>query len=136
MGQSSLSINEVAQEIKNNNISKIIEDENHLTITMVDGSQTKSAKESTSSLVEQLLQLGVTTEQLSAENVKIEIKLPSPWVGIFTMLGYILPFLLLGGAFFFIFRQAQGSNSAALSFGKSKARMFHTATNPPSLLMT
>ena len=123
-GQNSLSINEVAQEIKNNNISKIIEDENHLTITMLDGSQTKSAKESTSSLVEQLLQLGVTTEQLSAENVKIEIKLPSPWVGIFTMLGYILPFLLLGGAFFFIFRQAQGSNSAALSFGKSKARMF------------
>ena len=123
-GQNSLSINEVAQEIKNNNISKIVEDENHLTITLADGSQTKSAKEGSSTLVEQLLQLGVSPEDLSAENVKIEIKLPSPWVGIITALGYILPFLILGGAFFFIFRQAQGSNSAALSFGKSKARMF------------
>ncbi|MHB1339146.1 MAG: ATP-dependent zinc metalloprotease FtsH, partial [Bellilinea sp.] len=32
--------------------------------------------------------------------------------------------LLLIGAFFFIFRQAQGSNNAAMSFGKSRARMF------------
>ena len=41
-----------------------------------------------------------------------------------TALGYILPFLILGGVFFFIFRQAQGSNNAAMSFGKSRARMF------------
>lgn len=45
-------------------------------------------------------------------------------MGVFSALGYILPFLILGAAFFFIFRQAQGSNSAAMSFGKSKARMF------------
>jgi cell division protease FtsH len=32
--------------------------------------------------------------------------------------------LLILGAFFFIFRQAQGSNNAAMSFGKSRARMF------------
>ena len=30
----------------------------------------------------------------------------------------------MGVAFFFIFRQAQGSNNAAISFGKSRARMF------------
>jgi cell division protease FtsH len=38
--------------------------------------------------------------------------------------GYILPFILLVGVFWFIFRQAQGSNNAAMSFGKSRARMF------------
>ncbi len=40
------------------------------------------------------------------------------------MLGYILPFVLMIGLFFWIFRQAQGSNNAAMSFGKSRARMF------------
>ena len=41
-----------------------------------------------------------------------------------TLLGYIIPFIILGAVFFFIFRQAQGSNNAAMSFGKSRARMF------------
>ncbi len=122
--QDFLSINQVAEEIQNENVTKIIEDDSRLTLTFGDGSQKRSAKEPSSTLVEQLLQLGVTQEQLSPDKIKIEIKLPSAWVGIFTALGYILPFLIFGIAFFFIFRQAQGSNSAALSFGKSRARMF------------
>ncbi|MHB8596984.1 MAG: ATP-dependent zinc metalloprotease FtsH [Ktedonobacteraceae bacterium] len=35
-----------------------------------------------------------------------------------------VPFLLLGGLLIFMMRQAQGSNNQALSFGKSRARMF------------
>jgi cell division protease FtsH len=37
---------------------------------------------------------------------------------------YILPIILMGGVLWFIFRQAQGSNNAAMAFGKSRARMF------------
>ncbi|MEA4906139.1 MAG: ATP-dependent zinc metalloprotease FtsH [Anaerolineaceae bacterium] len=122
--QDVLTINEVAEGIQSGNISKIVEDEDRLRITFNDGTQKTSTKESTATLVEQLLQLGVTTDQLSSDVVKIEIKPPSAWLGIVTALGYILPFIILGGAFFFIFRQAQGSNNAALSFGKSRARMF------------
>ncbi len=122
--QSSMTINEVAAGVKAGTITRIVEDENRLTIIMKDGSQRNSTKEATATLVEQMLQLGVTTENLNAEKVKIEIKAPSAWLGIITALGYILPFLLLGGAFYFIFRQAQGSNNAAMSFGKSRARMF------------
>ncbi len=66
----------------------------------------------------------MTTEALSAANIKIEIKPPSAWLGIATALGYLLPFILLAGVFWFVFRQAQGSNNAAMSFGKSRARMF------------
>jgi cell division protease FtsH len=123
-GQESLTINEVANGIQSGQINHIIEDENRLTITFSDGKQAKSTKDPTSSLVEQLVQLGVSPEQLSSSKVKIEIKPPSPWMGILTALGYVLPFIILGGAFFFIFRQAQGSNNAAMSFGKSRARMF------------
>lgn len=123
-GQGVLSINEVVSEITRGNVTRIVEDDNTLKITLKDGSQTSSTIESNSTLVEQLLQLGVTTEQLASDKIKIEIKPPSPWMGILTIIGYVLPFLILGGAFYFIFRQAQGSNNAAMSFGKSRARMF------------
>jgi cell division protease FtsH len=36
----------------------------------------------------------------------------------------ILPLLFVGALFYFLMRQAQGSNNQALSFGKSRARMF------------
>jgi len=36
----------------------------------------------------------------------------------------LLPVLLIGGFIFFMMRQAQGTNNQAMSFGKSRARMF------------
>ena len=36
----------------------------------------------------------------------------------------LLPMLLIGALLFFMFRQAQGTNNQAMSFGKSRARMF------------
>ena len=36
----------------------------------------------------------------------------------------LLPILIIGGFIFFMMRQAQGTNNQALSFGKSRARMF------------
>ena len=44
-----------------------------------------------------------------------------PWLG---LLLNLLPFLLFGAFLLLIMRQAQGSNSQAMSFGKSKARLF------------
>jgi cell division protease FtsH len=122
--QEALTINEVAANIRAGNIAKIQEDDNRLRITYTNGTERTSQKESTATLVEQLIALGVTPEQLHPDNVRIEIRPPSAWLGIATALGYILPFLILAGVFWFVFRQAQGSNNAAMSFGKSRARMF------------
>ena len=44
-----------------------------------------------------------------------------PWLG---LLLNLLPFLLFGAFLLLIMRQAQGSNSQAMSFGKSRARLF------------
>ena len=44
------------------------------------------------------------------------------WVNL--LVGALLPVLLIGGFLFFMMRQAQGTNNQALSFGKSRARMF------------
>ncbi len=125
--QETLSINQVAADIQAGKVSRITEDDDTLRVIYRDdpnGIEHISHKESTSTLVEQLKELGVTTDQLSASKLKIDIKPPSPWLSVATILGYILPFVILGGVFWFVFRQAQGSNNAALSFGKSRARMF------------
>ncbi|HET7685465.1 MAG TPA: ATP-dependent zinc metalloprotease FtsH [Candidatus Limnocylindria bacterium] len=50
---------------------------------------------------------------------------PSAAGGILTLIiTAFLPVLLIGGFIFFMMRQAQGTNNQAMSFGKSRARMF------------
>ncbi len=44
------------------------------------------------------------------------------WIGL--LASVLLPVLLIGAFIFFMMRQAQGTNNQALSFGKSRARMF------------
>lgn len=118
-------INQLAAEISAGNVSRILASENDLEVTMTDGTKRQSAMDPKMGLVEQLTQLGVTPEQLQSKDLKVEIQLPGMWVGLLNTLGYILPFLFMGGLIFFFMRQAQGSNSAAMAFSKSKARMLN-----------
>ena len=61
---------------------------------------------------------------LNASQVSIDIQRSSQWGAWIGALGIFLPFLLLIGIVVFMMRQAQGSNNQAMSFGKSRARMF------------
>jgi cell division protease FtsH len=54
----------------------------------------------------------------------VEIKEPSPWTNYLTLFINFLPIIIILAIVFFFLRQAQGSNNQALSFGKSRARMF------------
>jgi cell division protease FtsH len=63
--------------------------------------------------------------------VQIDIKEASRWGNIFGILGFLLPTLFLIGIFVFMMRQAQGSNSQAMAFGKSRARLF--SSNRPTV---
>jgi len=123
--QEILPINKVAADIQSGTVERIVvENDNRIRVVYADGTERSSNKEANATLVEQLKALGVTTEELNSDRFKIDIKPPSAWLGIATIMGYVLPFLILAGVFWFVFRQAQGSNNAALSFGKSRARMF------------
>jgi cell division protease FtsH len=125
--QETLFINQVAADIQSGKISRIVEEQDRLVLIYGNGTdaiQKISHKEVETTLVQQLKDLGVTSDQLVPEKISIEVKPPSPWLGVASALGYIIPFILLGGVFWFVFRQAQGSNNAAMSFGKSRARMF------------
>jgi len=52
----------------------------------------------------------------------IEPSAAGQWLS--TAIFAFLPVLLIGGFIFFMMRQAQGTNNQAMSFGKSRARMF------------
>jgi len=125
--QETLSINQVAADIQSGKISRIVEEQDRLVLIYGNGTdaiEKLSHKETETTLVQQLKDLGVSSDQLVPEKISIEVKPPSQWLGLASALGYIIPFILLGGVFWFVFRQAQGSNNAAMSFGKSRARMF------------
>jgi cell division protease FtsH len=127
--QGPLTINEVAGMVQAGEVARIVvnDDDSLLVIMRGEDNETieyTSQKEPETTLVAQLLALGVSPDKLSSQAVSIEAKPPSAWNGILTLAGYFLPVLFLGIMFWFIFRQAQGSNNAAMAFGKSKARMF------------
>jgi cell division protease FtsH len=123
--QGPLSISQIAQQVEAGKIARIIvKNDNSLTVISSSDSTIEqiARKEPETTLVSQLLALGVTPDQLA--KVSVEVNPPSPWAGLLTLASYFVPVLLFGVFFWFIFRQAQGSNNAAMAFGKSKARMF------------
>ena len=97
------------------------------TVTLVRGNASNAAREAAS--VNSSFDI---TKVLKDNNIDysdtheliLEYDTPSPLWGILGVIGGLLPFLLLAGFLFFMMRQAQGANNQALSFGKSRARMF------------
>ena len=53
-------------------------------------------------------------------NIKVQSAQPSIW---FSLLGSLLPILLLAGVWIFFMRQMQGGAKGAMGFGKSKAKL-------------
>jgi cell division protease FtsH len=123
--QEELTINQLAADIQAGTVSRIeVEDENRLIVKYNNGTEAETLKEPQSDLIEQLLYLGVEADSLSPEMIELNVNSPSPWIQVFNILAWFLPVVVLGIVFWFVFRQAQGSNNAAISFGKSRARMF------------
>src|SRR5205823_4659023 len=54
----------------------------------------------------------------------LEYESPSALSAWLNILGGLIPLILIGALLIFMMRQAQGTNNQALSFGKSRARMF------------
>ncbi len=116
-------INQLAADLEAGKVSKVTALENALTIAYKDGTTKESTLDDQSGLVEQLVQLGVSTKQLQDPGLQIEISKPGMMDTILNILVYILPFIFMLGILVFFMRQAQGSNNAAIAFSKSRARM-------------
>lgn len=123
-----MDIIELAQLIKEGRVIQLTatsENKIEVTYRKTNGQEAQSEvfKEYGVGLLEMLRDLGVTSDELKKLD-KVEFSPPPDWINILTALGTILPTLLVVGMIYFMFRQAQGTNNQALSFGKSRARMF------------
>jgi cell division protease FtsH len=117
-------ISQLAEEINEGKVERItITGDDSLEIEYKDKKEVAvSRKESGVGVTEILKDLGVEDGKLAAVNIEYEP--PSNWGSWLTILGSVLPVLVVGGLFYFLIRQAQSGNNQALSFGKSRARMF------------
>jgi cell division protease FtsH len=128
-----IAFGQVIQDAQANQIQQIEVDGRNLTVTYAtkgddDKPIVKSSKMGSNTDIETLLtENGVALSRDQAPTqpaLDLEYKDSSgfgPWLG---LLLNVLPFLLFGLFLLLIMRQAQGSNSQAMSFGKSRARLF------------
>ena len=118
-----IALSEVAAGVKDGSIRKMDVSENRLQIEYhQDKRRATSRFDANGTITQQLRDYGVTPEQL--ENVSIRFADPSAFGNWLQILFNILPLIFFGGLLLFMMRQAQGTNNQALSFGKSRARMF------------
>ena len=117
--------------INGGQVTSIAQVDSDLTIEKKDG-QVLTSRAGEGPLIEQLTNLGANPEKFKAGvNGAVEIKneRPPEWGTWLSLLSYMIPALFVVGLIYFMFRQAQGSNNQALSFGKSRARMI-TSEHP------
>lgn len=117
-----ISITELSQDINDGKVKEIVSSGQEILITYTDDSKGSSIKETDISLSESLMNYGVTTEKL--QSIKISQKKDSnvgSWVGTLLL---IIPILLFGAFFYIMIKQAKGGANQALTFTKSKARIF------------
>jgi len=121
-GSETVELNRVVRLAQNGEIKKILVRGDQLEVTLVGGGRLSTYKESKLGTLETLERLGVSKAQL--QKIQVEVAPPSWWGGWLNVLSAVLPLLLIGVFFFLILRQAQGAGNQALTFGKSRARMF------------
>ena len=120
-------LTEFIADAKAGNIERVDVDGSTLKYTLIsDPEQNFKTKMEEGDSVRQILKdEGIATEDFPP----IKLTQPSFWSRLPGILFTFLPIIIIVGILFFFLRQAQGSNSQAMSFGKSKARMF-TGTRP------
>ena len=118
-----VSLSDVARQVERGDLARIDVRGERLQIFSHGSDQPLSSrKEEGVALTRTLQGMGVSEESLA--QVKINVQPPSNSGNWFALVINLLPLILIAGLFLFLFRQSQSGNNQALSFGKSKARMF------------
>lgn len=121
--QEYVGLNRIAADLRASKIAQLMVYRNRVVARYKDGNEVTAYSVSQDEFFSELASLGVKPEDLDPEKVKIEIVPPSPWTDVLAFFGNMLPLFLAVGLIWLFFRQIQGSNNAALNFGRSRARL-------------
>ncbi len=111
----------LVDQIQAQSVEKIEIEGSEVTVTLKDGREQTTRKESSVSLSEELISYGVTADQLKSAQITIKDRSTRSYV-LGVILPSLLPLFLLILIFWFMLRQMQGANNKAMSFGMSNAR--------------
>jgi cell division protease FtsH len=121
--KSNLPIQELAADINAGEVKSLAVKGNDIEVVYDDNRVALARKEPGSTAVEQLQAFGVEEEALQMlESFNVEE--PTDWTALFSIGGTLLGIIAMGVVAYLFIRQFQGVNNQAMSFGKSKARMF------------
>lgn len=125
-----ITISQLAQQIQQNKVARldVAGDGRQVTIIYTDTQrpQAETTISGVSSLEELLASYGIGSQAYEQGGLVINYERPSRWATWLPTLAYFIPALLIIALIYFFYRQAQGSNNQALSFGKSRARLFNS----------
>ncbi len=124
-----IGINQLAAAVQRGEVKRIDVADDKLTVEIPGQGKFTVRKERNDTVPQLLGAYGVTPQELA----RVDLRVSDPpqfsnWLG---LLVNLLPLIFFGAILLFMMRQAQGSNNQALSFGKSRARMF--MGNKPSV---
>src|SRR3989442_11082793 len=110
-------------DVKAGNVTNVLQEGSKLTVTNKGSNSTYSVMVP-GVLADAYPEVHAAAKDGNQTDPQFTAKLPpdTSWLGI--IVTGLLPLLIIGGFIFFMMRQAQGTNNQALSFGKSRARMF------------
>lgn len=106
-------------DIKSGQVKKIQQDGDRLVLTYKDEKQFFTRKETNESLI-----VTLQSAEINPTSVDIEIVDQTVLKVITDILGTLLPLILMGVFFYYIFRQARGAQDSIFSFGQSRAKVF------------
>jgi len=117
-----IGLNELAGAVKRGEVKRIDVAEDKLTIEIPGRGKFTARKERNDTVPDLMASYGVSPAEF--ERVDYRVSDPPQFTNWLGLLVNLLPLIFFGAILLFMMRQAQGSNNQALSFGKSRARMF------------
>ncbi|HVA96477.1 MAG TPA: ATP-dependent zinc metalloprotease FtsH [Candidatus Acidoferrales bacterium] len=110
----------VINDVKSGKVTEIAVTSSKLVVTEKNGTKIQADKEQTSDVYTLFKDAGV-----SLANTKVTVQDDSSISNWINITSAVLPVLLMIGFFYFIFRQARGTQESIFSFGQSRAKLFN-----------
>ena len=116
-------ISDVISLAQQGKVESIEVDTDTLTVKLKDQAEAISSRKESASSVQEILK-DANVPVGGTNGVRVDVKGPSQFGNVTGLLLNLLPLVFFGAILVFMMRQAGGANNQAMSFGKSRAKMF------------
>lgn len=120
-----VSLSEIIGDVKKSSVSEMVVTDEKITATLKSGQKIEASKEPSADVYSLFNNAGVS---LKDKNIKVTVN-PTSSMGLwFNIIGTLFPIIFMVAIFYFIFRQARGTQESIFSFGQSRAKLYSKDT--------